>query len=260
VFTVAREVAGVSDWPTDYDGYTREIEALRAEPRLAAIHAYFADHPELGRRQEARYRADRAIERDLAWRSESVRWVSDHRSKDRLELAFAPSAAFLSSDGAFLAGGTASAAYVYLAPASDADDDDGDDAFFNVLIGDQLGGELRVHFLHRTDGAQSGEWMTLVGIGPALANRLERSVVRMPTVVGTLVPELGLALRDDHEATWYAAWSLPVSLLLAHDVAFDAALRLFLIEDWLPERMAEDGTISDPTEVIISVSAGVRLP
>ncbi len=156
-------------------------------------------------------------------------------------------------------GGTASFSYVFLLEDDDSDEDGADDVIQNIFFGDTLGADLRVHFLHRVDAAQEAQWITAVGIAPALYNRFEHSVVRLPTFFGTAIPELGIILRADRAPTWYAAWSAPFSFLLTHDLALDVAARLFLVDDWIPKPDDEEDA-SDPVEVIGQLSIGLRLP
>jgi hypothetical protein len=259
VLMVERDVASVGDYPQDYDGYRRELQTLREDPALTSIHGHLRDHPDHGRREGERARREHSEARERSRRQESVRWVSTYRDHDRLELSFTADAATMFENGGSFLGGTATGAFVFLSDADESDDSDDDDGLFNLLVGDQIGAELRVHFLHRADGGASAEWATMVGIGPALANRFERSVLRLPTIVGTIIPEVGVALRADRDPTWYAAWSFPVSVMITHDLAFDAIVRAFWMEDWEQERTNEDGTTSDPAEGIVSISLGLRI-
>lgn len=259
VHRVGRGLADVSDWPTDHDGYQRALEALRAEPELAPIQGYLRPHPEHGEHREREERERRDRERDERYHEEDVRWASRYRDGDRLELSLSADLATLADAGGSYAGGTASVAYVWLLDHHDAEEDGGG-GLPTFLYGDVFGAELRVHALHRLDDGQSARWIAAVGIGPMLENRFEDSVVRMPSLMGSFVPEFGAILRPDRDVTWYAAWEVPVSLMLDHDVALDLTARFFVIDEWieLPDDAPENA--DDPAELMITLSAGVRLP
>ncbi len=130
----------------------------------------------------------------------------------------------------------------------------------NFFMGDLLGAEVRAHFLYRADTVQEAEWITAVGISPVFSNRAGESIVRVPTYIGTVLPELGVIFRADRDPTWYAAWELPFSFLLDHDVAFDLVGRFFVVDEWieLPNDAPEDS--EDPAELIFMLNAGFRLP
>lgn len=256
--TVAENLAEVSLWPTDHDGHHHELELLRRDPRLADLP--MSDHPDHEAWEARRERAEAAGRDERLRHEESVRWVSRHRDEgERLELAFGTSIATLSETGGVYAGASASAGLVYLLDSHDAAAED-DEAVWNFFFGDVLGAELRAHFLYRLDGTQAAEWMTLVGVGPVLENRFEHSVVRIPTYIGLLLPEFGVALRADRDATWYVAWSAPLRLLVHHDLAVDFVGRVFVVDEWeeLAPTAPEDA--ADPVEVIVALSVGLRLP
>lgn len=257
VLVVAEEVA-VAAFPQDYDGFTRELEALRADPRLAALHPYLSTHPEHSERESARARHEEARRREERRHAESVRWVSEHRRGDRFELSLSGGAATLEHAGGAFLGGTAGLALAFWVDDDDADESDDEDTILNIFLGDTLGAELRVHFLHRVDGGQEAEWFTAVGIAPVLTNRFERSVVRLPTFFGTIAPELGVMFRADRDATWYVAWTMPFSFLITHDLALDLVPRLFVVDDWIPK--PDPDADSDPAELVFMLSAGFRIP
>jgi hypothetical protein len=258
VLVADRDLAPVGDFPRDREGYSRELESIRASPQYAAVHPYLVEHPDHYAHLENVRRSEEAAARERSRHSESTRWTSPYRDGDRLELSLSASVASLvEADGTYW-GGTAGAAYVFLLDANDADDQ-GDEGIFNLLFGDTLGGELRVHFLYRVDTQQEAEWITAIGFSPLLVNRFEQSIVRLPTLMGTVMPEVGLILRADRDPTWYVGWSLPFSLLVGHDVAFDIAARIFLVDEWI-ELAPEDESTEDPAEAIVMLSAGFRMP
>ncbi|HJL19971.1 MAG TPA: hypothetical protein RMH99_30180 [Sandaracinaceae bacterium LLY-WYZ-13_1] len=251
VLRVTEQVADVPDWPTDVEGYQRALSALTDAPRLASLG--LQEHPDA-----ARWRRETRDERRR--HEQSVRWVSRHRDGDRLELSLGGAVATLGETPGTWVGATLAADYVFLHRARDSDERDLGVTVADVLVGDQIGASLRVHFLYRLDDTQEAEWITAVGISDAIQNRYETSAVRLPTFSGTLAPELGVILRADRDPTWYIAWDAPFSFLIHHDVAIDVAPRVMLIDDWIgpPEDAPEDA--SDPVEVIVMVGAGLRLP
>jgi len=81
----------------------------------------------------------------------------------------------------------------------------------------------------------------------------------MPSLVSLIAPEVGVILRPDLDPTWYVAFDAPFSFLIHHDVAIDITPRVFVVDDWIPPPAdAPDG--DDPAEVILMLSAGLRLP
>ncbi len=259
VYRVDRSIARVGDWPTDVEAYEREREVLAADPAIAAL-GIVTPHPDHAAWQSRRADRDRALERERRRHAEPVRWVSDHREDgERWELALSGAVATLTETPGTWLGGTASLGLVYYVDADDAEDEE-DEFIMNFFMGDVVGAELRAHFLYRADTDQEAEWITAVGVAPVMANRAGDTVVRVPTYVGTVLPELGVILRPDRGATWYAAWELPFSFLVDHDLAIDVAARFFVIDEWVepPADAPEDA--EDPAEIILMLGAGFRLP
>ena len=259
IYRVERSVASVPDWPTDVEGYEREREVLAADPAIAGL-GILAVHPDYGTWQSQRADRERASERERRRHEEPVRWVSDRREDgERWEVALSGDVATLTETPGTWLGATASLGLVYYVDADDAEDEE-DEFIMNFFMGDTVGAELRAHFLYRADTAQAAEWITAIGISPVFANRAGDTVVRVPTYVGTVLPELGVILRPDRSATWYVAWELPFSFLVDHDLAIDVAARLFVVDEWieLPEDAPED--TDDPAEVILMLGVGFRLP
>ena len=253
VYRVARDVGEVSDWPTDVEGYTRELGLLESASELR-----LEPHPQHVLYELEQRRRERADERERARHAESLAWISHLRSRaDRIELSFsADVATFVETPGTYL-GASAAIDFTFLLDSRDALVEDGERWVLSSFLGDQLGGGFRAHVLYRLDSAQEAEWTIALGIGPLFVNRVSDSVVRVPSILGIVAPEMGLILRADRDPTWYAAWAAPFSLLLDHDTALDLVARVFFIDDWLlPPAEGEE----DPAEIILMLSAGVRLP
>ena len=257
--TVAEGAAPVGDLPTDHDGYQRELEALRADPRSAPIRGSLSDHPDHADHERDARRQRESDERERRRRAEDPRWVSRYRDGDRWEAGASATVATLARGHGTWVGATASLGLGFQLRANDADEGDEEETFFNALIGDTFGLALRVHVLNRVDAQdQAGRWIGAVGLGPLVANRYERSVVRLPTVVGVAIPEVGAILRGDEDVQLYAAWSLPFSFLLTHEMALDVTARMMLVDGWgeLPADAPEGE--SPPSELIFGLSAGLR--
>ncbi len=257
VHRVDRSIAHVPDWPVDVDGYERERELLSADPAIVGLLSTHPEYSDWVARRDARARAD---ERERMRHAEPVRWVSDHREDgERFELGLSGAVATLVETPGTWLGGTASLGLVYYVDADAAEDED-DEFLLNFFAGDVMGVEARAHFLYRADGGQEAEWITAIGMRPVFANRVADTVVRAPTYLGLLLPEFGVILRPDRAATWYAAWEAPVSFLVGHDVAVDVAARVFVIDEWVELATDAPEDAEDPAEVVLMLSAGVRVP
>jgi len=252
VHTVARPVASIGDWPTDVEGFTRERQAILEDSELSRLPT--SAHPAHGAWARAR-------ERERARHEQSVRWVSPHRSDgERWELALGANVGTMAHAPGTWLGATASLNLVYYVPSHEADDSNEDDGFLGFMLGDTFGPELRTHFLYGADTTQAAEWVVAVGLTLVSGNRFEESVVRLPTFIGTVFPEIGVIFRSDQDATYYLGWDVPFSFLVDHDLAFDLAARVLLVPGWreLPADAPEDAV--DPTEAIFLLNAGFRLP
>lgn len=258
VHRVDRSIARVPDWPVDVDGYERERELLSADPALAALG--LSTHPDYSAWITRRDERNRAEERERLRHAEPVRWVSDHREDgERWELGLSGAVATLVETPGTWLGGTASLGLVYYVDA-DAAEDEGDEFLLNFFAGDVMGLEARTHFLYRADGGQEAEWITAIGMRPVFANRVADTVVRAPTYLGLVLPEFGVILRPDRAATWYASWEAALSFLVAHDAAVDVAARVFVIDEWVELAPDSPEDAEDPAEVVLMLSAGLRLP
>jgi hypothetical protein len=77
-------------------------------------------------------------------------------------------------------------------------------------------------------------WSVLLGLAPGFqyAPAHERFVI--PSLYGVLLPGLGVALRPDMPAAFYAEWSIPFTVLLDDHVGIEARVDGILIDDWRP--------------------------
>ncbi|MEC7520834.1 MAG: hypothetical protein VYE22_13255 [Myxococcota bacterium] len=252
IYRVAAPIARVSGWPTDVAGYSAELDALRGDPRVQLLG--LQSHPGEGAWREA-------TRDEEARHAEDPRWVSEHRERgDRLELSIELAVATLAETPGTWVGGSVAADWIFLHRARDSDERDFGDSLVDAIVGDQIGASLKAHFLYRADRGQEAEWIAAIGIGDALYNRYERTVVRLPTFSSIVGPELGLMLRSDRDPTWYIAWDAPVSILLDHDVALDITPRFFVVDDWIPLPTDAPEDADDPAELIFQIGVGLRLP
>lgn len=226
-------IADVGDFPTDRQHFEQEVAALRSDPGLASIAWIFGQHPETA---SSSYGAPVATE-PLAWMSLSRR---EHYG---WEIGALASGAVLASSGIGLAGGEASVGFRYTWVPRHSDDE-----IFALLVGDVLGADLRAHALASFPSQAPVGWDVLIGIAPALAYATTHDTFRLPTFYGVLLPELGLALREGFDPTWYAAWSVPVDLLVDEHLGLEARATALLVDDWIP---------GDDVEVQVTLGLGV---
>ena len=102
----------------------------------------------------------------------------------------------------------------------------------SFAVGDVLGPELTVRTLLLPTGNQTGA--TSIGLAFTGQYADRRWSVRVPSAYTTLLPEMGLILRDGFAPAFYAAWSLPVSWRIDPRFALDVRLTGILIDDWVP--------------------------
>jgi len=140
---------------------------------------------------------------------------------------------------------------------SSAAREDADDALaLGLVLGDVLGVAGRVTAF--TNGADGGaSWATAVGIGPVMLNRLAGTSLRVPSILGVLIPEIGAAFRPHAPTAVYVAWELPFAIRFDRRLSLDAALRIYAIDDWLSPRVEHPGV--EPWEIMTTVSLGIRL-
>ncbi len=94
-----------------------------------------------------------------------------------------------------------------------------------VFFGSAFAAEVRAHGCERTD--ESSAWLVMVGAAFA-AHVLSKDDHTLPrwriaSVFGVLVPEIGVAFRDDHRASPYTRWSVPVGWLTSPALSLEVA-------------------------------------
>lgn len=102
----------------------------------------------------------------------------------------------------------------------------------DAFLGYGFGLDLRAHAWMRPDA--TGEVIAAFGLAPlsyAFVGRpTETSILRMPSVLGAAVPELGLGVRADGELGFYLGWEVPIGVLVARRVAIELHPSAYLID------------------------------
>lgn len=187
----AEDIAQVAAFPTDYAGFSAELAALSAAPELASLMAHQSAHPN-----------PPGPPLDLALGHNDA----------RVELGF--EGGYVSSFDRPIQGGMLGATFGL---RGQLDGDDFDDWF----IGNQVSLDIAAYaWLSPSSLARGVDVpMVLIGFRPALANTLDRSPLRIPTIVSLLIPEIGMAIRPDVvRVDVYVAFGLEASLILTPDL------------------------------------------
>jgi len=123
---------------------------------------------------------------------------------------------------------------------------------FDALFFDGAGLGVRAHVLSRVDDAAhdgSGGVVAMIGGGITLTNRVAGTALRVPTLLGAILPETGAVFRSDGPTSAYFGWALPLSLLVAEHLALDVRPRVLLT---FPEAGA-----AGQADVFVGVSVGL---
>lgn len=102
------------------------------------------------------------------------------------------------------------------------------------FLGESLGIEARAHAWF--PWSASGGASTVIALGVAatfdnfLGVRSETSRVRVPAVLGAVLPEIGAAVRTSGQVGFYLAWSIPVAVLVSRSVALELHPSAYLID------------------------------
>lgn len=224
----SERVLEVSDFPTDREGFGRAQAALYAEPSLAPLTPYFQPHPEPAPHPARPPRYSYGTE---DW------W--------HFELA--------------LAGGIGTGMIHISAPMWEASaflslrfqprgmDDEG----LDLIMGSQVGAELRVRVIGNITGQSERDLAVFIGIGGAFGYAEANDVWRIPPLYAWIFPEFGVVVRSDRvPPAWYAGWSLPVTFLVDEHVGLEARANLLLVDDWYS---------GDDAEVLGTLSLGLVL-
>jgi hypothetical protein len=227
----AERVADVSDWPTDYEGYTRELDVLRVTPELAPLFAYFTAHPSSPAPPSPPWPARFSASGEEWWHLEltalggvatGLVHISEPMWHAQLELG------------------------ITFRPQEVPDEG------LDVIYGTQLGAELRAHVIGNVSGQRPDDLAIFVGVAPIFAFVDYDDVFRIPPAFSWIAPEVGLVVRTDGRAqpSWYVGWSLPASVLLDSHLGIEARTSLLFIDDWYS---------GDDAEVLVTLDVGLVL-
>lgn len=187
----SEDIAEVSEFPRDFEGFNAECNVLRSVPEFAALMGYQSAHPN-----------PPGPPLDFVLR----------RNDMSIELGF--DGGYVGSFDRPLAGAMVS---VTLGVRGQLDADDFDAAY----IGNQVSMDVALHTWLSPAASANGVDvpMVLLGFRPSLANALRQLPLRIPTVVSPLIPEVGVAIRPDvARVDFYIAFGLEASLLLTRDL------------------------------------------
>lgn len=202
-------LADVPDWPTDRDGFAAAQAQIYADPSLAPLTPYLQPHPSPPP-SPPRFRRDS----DDWWRFELLAGVGVatgllHISAPMWQLDVALG--------------------WRLRPREPLEEG------LDVLYGTQMGVELRAHVVGNVTGQRQDDLAIFLGLGPGFSFVEDDEPFRLPPLLATLIPELGVVIRTDRiPPAFYFGWSIPAAVLLDDHVGLEARASLLLIDDWYP--------------------------
>lgn len=135
--------------------------------------------------------------------------------------------------------------------------DDRDESFWwGFFIGDTMGFAPQAMVI--ANGSDiAAPWAVAVGGRLVFQNRLRGTPVRVPSILGSLLPSIGAIFRAQTPTAFYLGWEAPFSIRFDPHVTLDVAFRIYAIDDWLEPRVEEPGV--EPWNYVMTVSMGVRL-
>lgn len=228
VAILAGGVADVPDYPTDRGGFDRERDAIVRDAELGALAGWMGYLPEVPRTPPPEWYTD------------------DDRRTVRWELSLAVGASYLANTdvgaGELVLGG----GIRFPIDWGTSEDDD----FLGVMLGSSMGADLRVHVIPNLRGQTFDEYAVAIGVAPTFAMIPGGDIVRLPSIWGLIVPEIGGIARGDRDAALYMQWNLPVAFLLDAHAALEARATVMMIDDWVE---------GDAVEGILGVSGAIVL-
>jgi hypothetical protein len=109
------------------------------------------------------------------------------------------------------------------------DDTDTEYALLQTAFGNAWGADLRLTTL----GATRGPTTFAAGLALVSTHALQRNDwrrrLRVPSVLGLVMPEVGLAARPGRDAAVYSSWSLPFAVLLDDSLGLEVTPHAFVI-------------------------------
>lgn len=144
---------------------------------------------------------------------------------------------------------------VYLEDESARDDRD-ESLWWGFFIGDTIG--LAPQAMVIANGSDiAAPWAVAVGGGLRFQNRLLGGPLRVPSILGSLLPSIGAIFRAHTATAFYLCWEAPFAIRMDRHVALDVAFRIYAIDDWLQPRIEQPGV--EPWNYVTTVSMGIRL-
>lgn len=103
-------------------------------------------------------------------------------------------------------------------------------AAVEALVGDTTGLDLRWRWFAYADEQGTLGFGTTLGVAPVLLNALGSSRVRVPSLIGLILPEFGVMFRTASPPRPYLAFSLPVAWRVGSGVFLDATVTALVFE------------------------------
>jgi hypothetical protein len=229
VVRASERIAEVSEWPTDYDGYSRELSALYALGELGPLVGSLSGHPSPPAPPAPRRPARFSHDQSEWWRFELAAFggvatglahISQPMVHTQLELGLT-----------FRPRGM-------------------DDEGLDLVYGSQVGAAVRARLISNVSGQSFDDLAFFLGFGPRFTYVDYDDVFRIPPLFAWVIPEFGFVVRTDGlvDPAWYAAWSLPLGVLIDEHLGLEARTSLLVIDDWYP---------GEDAEVLITLDVGV---
>ena len=110
--------------------------------------------------------------------------------------------------------------------------DGSDDDFIALMFGNTFGPELTLRGFALPGANQSQAFM--FGVDLATGYTARHWSVRAPAIYATLLPELGVVVRNGMPTSFYLGFSIPFSVLVDPRVALEVRMTGLIIDDWVP--------------------------
>jgi hypothetical protein len=176
------DIGDVDGFPDDPEDFNAELAAMRADSVLGTLAGYFGSM-EVGT-------------------AEGVDFV----------FSIGAMAASTGDGGGLLPGPTGTIGFRLA-----IDDDEWED-LEQSLVGDRMRFEIHGFAVFDT-GDQPPGAIQGIAFMPTLRNRVEDTVIEVPTLLGVVLPELGVIFRDE-KAAFYAAFALPLRVFVGPNADF----------------------------------------
>lgn len=183
-------------------------------------------------------------------------WGSGREEGLHLEIAhLIGMGAIMTEDPPYFAG-TLELAFVAYLDDEIARDNREESFWWGFFIGDTMGFAPQAMVIANGSDV-AAPWATAVGGGLVFQNRLVGGPVRVPSILGSLLPSIGAIFRAHTATAFYLCWEAPFSIRMDPHVTMDVAFRIYAIDDWLQPRVEQPGV--EPWNYVMTTSIGVRL-